>query len=346
MDSSTETERIAAAWLARRDSEAWTEDDQAEFEAWLDASIAHRVAWLRIEAAWRQSDRLKALGAGVPSGQIPLRGEWTLSPFLNPTHSDPSGDTIEPETPEMLRRRRFRFAAVAASLALIAVLAAGWWQFEHRIVTRASYVTAVGDLRPVQLPDGSQATLSSGSRIEMAVSRRERRIDLQRGEVYFDVSKDPGHPFIVQAGERRVVVVGTHFSVRNDADELRVVVTEGRVQLEPNESRPPALLTAGMVAVADRDGVHIETHPPDEVDQLLSWRDGFLSFRDTPLAEAVVEFNRYSARKLVIEDPSVAAIPIGGNFRWSNADAFVRLLEQGFGVRVERRGDEIVLSGQ
>ena len=359
MDSSKQIERTAAAWLARRDSETWTEADQAELDAWLGAATANRVAWLRLTAAWRQSERLKVLGAGGPPGRVPARGVWPLSPFfeqlVTAEESPASTEAVEspeaaelPESPAKSspRRRGLRFAAVAASLALAAVLALGWWEFSK--VEQGSYLTAVGKLRTVALPDGSQATLSSNSSIDMRMSRRERRIELQRGEVYFEVTREPDRPFVVQVGERRVVVVGTQFAVRSDADELRVLVTEGRVRLESESSpsRHPELLTAGMEAVASRAGVQVRSHPLDEVGEMLSWRGGFLSFRDTPLAEAAAEFNRYNRRQIVVVDDAIAAIPIGGNFRWSNTDAFVRLLEQGFGVRAERRGDEIVLRGE
>ena len=80
-----------------------------------------------------------------------------------------------------------------------------------------------------------------------------------------------------------------------------------------------------------------------EADHLLGWRDGMLAFRDTPLSQAIAEFNRYNTRQLVIGDAGVAALRIGGNFRGDNADGFVRLLEAGFPVRAERQDQRIVL---
>ena len=100
------------------------------------------------------------------------------------------------------------------------------------------------------------------------------------------------------------------------------------------------LLIAGMVAMTGHDGVRLQQQSSDEVDNLLSWREGLLVFRSTPLAEAVAEFNRYNTHKLVVDDPSIAAIPVGGSFRWANTDAFVRVLEQGFGLRAERHDGE------
>src|SRR3546814_11404309 len=103
------------------------------------------------------------------------------------------------------------------------------------------------------------------------------------------------------------------------------------------------LLPAGSVALAGPDGVVVRTGTIDEARQALSWRDGFLAFRDTSLADAAAEFNRYNARRIVIADPSVGALRVGGHFRWSNSEGFVRLLAQGFPVRAEYGDAELVL---
>ena len=135
--------------------------------------------------------------------------------------------------------------------------------------------------------------------------------------------------------------------MRRDRDDLRVVVTEGTVRLDAphtdGQTSPSSLLPAGSVALVHDGSVLVRSMALSEAKQLLDWRDGWLVFRDTPLQDAVAEFNRYNTRQLVIGDAGVAALRIGGNFRGDNADGFVRLLEAGFPVRAERQDQRIVL---
>lgn len=368
MASSIRIEQTAAAWLARRDGGDWQERDQALLDAWLAESIAHRVALLRLEAAWAHSGRLKALGAGIAAGALPARGQWSCAPFDR--HVDPPGSVamaasnnadppIHPnEDPLDLRHLVFapratrrssrlpRYVGMAASLVLAASLGWGWMQYAA--VEQAAYSTPMGSVRTVLLSDGSKATLSSDSRIRVALSRGERHIDLEQGEAYFEVSKDPGRPFVVVAGERQVVAVGTRFAVRRDRADLRVVVTEGTVRLQPGSAGnvpppPPTLLPAGSKALASAHGVLVRRGSIEDAEREIDWRGGYLSFRNSTLADAANEFNRYNARKIVMGDPEVGALRVGGNFRWSNTDTFVRLLEQGFPVRAEQQPDHIVL---
>lgn len=363
MASSREIEHTAAAWLARRDAGAWSERDQRQLDAWLDASVAHHVAFLRLDAAWRQSDRLKALGAGVPAGVVPTRDTWARSPFPDSeSHSDTTDEPasasprsaqahahpqrVAPHAQKPQRNRLLRYGAVAATLLIAASLALGWRHYTA--VDQATYHTAMGDLQDVSLADGSVATLSSDSRILVSLSRGERHVDLQQGEAFFAVAKDPGRPFVVSADGRRVTAVGTRFAVRRDAADLRVVVTEGLVRLESNRRpgghrQPTTLLPAGSVALASDAGVVVTTGSVQQAEEYLSWRSGFVSFHDTPLAVAAAEFNRYNARKIVVGDAAVGTMRVGGNFRWSNTDAFVRLLVQGFPIKASHRHDAIVL---
>lgn len=344
-------ERRAADWLARRGSEHWSEADQAELDAWLSESTAHRVAWLRLSAAWRQSDRLKALGAGMPPGQVPERGNWTSSSPASTPGMETVSDRHEPMVSTGDVRgsiwNRARFASVAAVVILTVSMTWLWRQYDAEETSH--FYTGVGGIEEVSLADGTTATLGSGSELQVIFSRHLRQINLERGEAYFDVEHDAAREFEVRARGQRVVAIGTRFSVRHDADELRVVVTEGAVRLEPaeREAASPEVLTGGMIARVHNGGqVDLQELSVDRAEELLSWRDGFLVFRNTPLSEAVAEFNRYNSRKLVIADRAIAEVPIGGNFRWTNTDAFVRLLEQGFEVRAQQRGNEIILDSQ
>ncbi|HEV7123021.1 MAG TPA: FecR domain-containing protein [Rhodanobacter sp.] len=355
MAGSKEIEQIAATWLARRDSGRWSPQDQARLDAWLEEATAHRVAFIRLDAVWQQSDRLKILRAGRPAGAVPATGTWS------PMRSRFAGETRRrratawaPRTASAQKREApighpppwWRYPAALAVAVVIVALAVGWRQYA--VVERASFQTAVGELREVPLADGSSAMLSSDSCIAVAFSRGERHVDLQRGEAFFTVAKNPSRPFVVNADGRRVIAVGTRFAVRRDQADLRVVVTEGVVRLEPGDHagrgrQPTTLLPAGSVALASDAGVVVHADSVQQAETYLDWRNGFVSFHDTPLVAAVAEFNRYNVQKIVIADTAAGRLRIGGNFRWSNTDAFVRLLEQGFPIRAERRGDTVVL---
>jgi transmembrane sensor len=350
-ERTSKIDEAASEWLMRRDSGNWSAADQCRFDEWLQASTLNRVAYLRLELAWKDAGRLKALGAGVNSDAPPAPGTWNLTPFYEASEQP----NIPSKRMPVWRSPR----ALVASFLLAAIVAGTYFLWP----AANAYETPVGGIASVPMTDGSKVTLNTDSRIRVALTDNERRIELEQGEAFFEVAKDPRRPFIVHVDDKRVIAVGTSFSVRRDGANVRVIVTEGKVRVEnaavapasprqseaigDDEPQPTSsreiLLTPGTIARASNAGVLVQTKPLPEAEEQLSWRTGVLVFRNQTLAEASEEFNRYNTRRIVINDPEIAALRIEGNFRATNIDAFARLLEQGYAVSVTQEGDQLIL---
>lgn len=333
MESREQHEQAAAAWLLRQDAGPWTERDAAEFEAWLAQSPGHRAAYYRFRGAWQEAGKLKALlGQGVAQPQAHAE---TIANVAD------AGARRRP-------RRRLRRLVIAAGTACTVGLAA----LAYLLLSSPSdvYETRIGAMQTVALPDGSRLTLNTDSRLRVDMDGSDRRVQLRQGEAFFEVAKDPLRPFVVEAGDKRIIAVGTAFSVRRSGADVRVVVSEGRVRVEtagrPAVAAEAPLLDAGMVARTRGDAVLVQARPPLEIAQNLSWRTGQLVFRGTPMSEVVAEFNRYNTRKLVIEDAAIDGLRVGGIFRATELDAFVSLVQQGFPVQARAEEDRIVLTSR
>jgi transmembrane sensor len=256
----------------------------------------------------------------------------------------PSPAVTEPEADlRRARPRRLPQLATAAAVLISGTVVALWMVTLH---SGASYRTAIGSIKAVPMKDGSTITLNTNSDIRVAMSATERRVDLDQGEAFFEVAKDLHRPFVVRVGDERVIAVGTKFSVRREGDHVQVIVAEGRVRVEraePYQQTAAALLSKGSVAVAGAAGVLVQDEALPEVEERLSWRMGFVVFRETRLSDAVAELNRYNERQIVIEDPALGFMRIGGHFRANNAEGFVRLLAEALPIRIENQDARIVL---
>ena len=59
-------ETEAASWLQRRRYWNWSDEDQVALEKWLDESLAHSVAYWRLDAGLGRAERLVALRGSAP----------------------------------------------------------------------------------------------------------------------------------------------------------------------------------------------------------------------------------------------------------------------------------------
>lgn len=311
--SALRIEEKAAAWLARRDAGDWSEADQQALDGWIAQDMAHRVAYLRLESTWSRADRMAALR---DADLVAPRSIW----------GRPG-------------------ARIAAGIAAAALLGLGVTGVNLAIPGRA-YSTDVGGHETVPLRDGTRVELNTDTRLRADINEEHRDVWLDRGEAYFEVAHDASRPFVVHAGQRKVTVLGTKFLVRRVGQGVEVAVVEGKVRVDPvrQERAKPAVLTRGELAVAKGEATLVAVRSVEKVENELSWREGMLVFDRSTLADAVAEFNRYNRKKLVIDGEAAADVRIGGSFEADNIDAFGRLLEQAFGLSVDDRGGEIVIS--
>jgi len=303
----------AAQWIERRDCDDWNDADQTELNAWLEQSPAHRATFWRLEAAWKDTNRLTA-----------------FKPSLRPQR----------EGKPIASRTVFKSIAAVMLVAACGVGAAAYmlqpdWK---------TYSTTVGGREILTLGDGTKIELNTDSAVRVAQGAHSRRVWLDKGEAYFDVTHDAQRPFTVTVGEHQITDLGTKFVIRRETQALKVSVLDGRVQLEEkNGDTAPTVLTKGDIVVATATKLTRSRAPAKEIETGLGWRNGVLVFDDRTLADVADEFNRYNTRKLIITG-NAAQTRIAGTFRADNIDAFANTAHRVLGLRVERRGQEILIS--
>jgi len=235
------------------------------------------------------------------------------------------------------------------------ICAIGLYALSTGLFASRRYATPVGGTDTIALHDGSHVTLNTDSKIRVEFGPGERSVALNQGAVFFEVAKDAARPFVVEAGGSRVTAVGTQFSIRRQSAEIQVVVTEGTVRIEPSllpasatpeGNSPRVLVTAGKVAQTANGRTIVRAQAEGEAERLLSWRSGYVSFENATLTEAVAEFNRYNARQIVIQDPSIATIRLSGHFRTNNVEGFLSLLHDGFNVTVDQSTAAVTLQAR
>ena len=201
-----------------------------------------------------------------------------------------------------------------------------------------TYATEVGEQRLTQLEDGSRVRLNTDTKLKVHFDREGRRIELIRGQAFFDVAHDPKRPFVVEAEGAQAHALGTRFDVRRHAAALRVVVLQGEVAVRKGEASPAIVVRPNQAVTVSASGVA----PPRQIDaqEEAGWTSGRLTFRGVPLRAAVEEVNRYSEQKIVLQAPGdLADETVSGQFEAGDTATFLAALEAVLNLRVVRRSD-------
>lgn len=328
-----ETEREASEWIARLNADDVSADDRARFEAWLARHPLNARAYEELAATWKAF-----IGAG------PLVRAVSFAQSMNEAAARPV-------------KRGGWALATAAGLAAVAIV--GWLSYEHLAPGR-TFSTAIGEHATLSLPDGSTLELNSDSLARVDYSKATRVIHLDRGEGFFRVAHDASRPFWVVGGGSWVRAVGTAFNVYLRPTAVEVTVSEGTVKvgsidaLQGADPTDPAIATASVAVLkageqADLHGSAADTRELSaaDVQRAENWREGTIYFENQPLSAVVAELNRYTTTHIVIRDQHLGRLPVGGTFETTprGAEDLLTMLEQGFGVRIEREGNQVFIDG-
>lgn len=319
----------ASVWIVRLHGPHRTPELEAGFREWLAASAENARQFERVTEVW-------------DAGAVPMPGV----PRIAPT---PAPAAVAEPSPA-------RGWLLAAALAMV-MIGAGvwgastfWWNIR--------YSTGLGERRVVRLADGSQITLNSDSGVIVSYRQHERRVRIDHGQAFFEVAKDATRPFRVRAGERQVEAVGTAFEVRREPQQLTVTLVEGKVAVTGLESASEAsaaravatsetpvdrvMLTAGQRLTVNQSSTAPALDRP-RMDIATAWMRGEVILDGTPLAEVIVEMNRYDQRRLVIDDPAIAAMKISGIYHTGNSELFASMVARLYGLGVRQKDGRIHL---
>lgn len=157
-----------------------------------------------------------------------------------------------------------------------------------------SLVVPYGKRSTLTLADGSKVWLNSGSVLEFPAqfSGKKREIRLTSGEMYVEIAHDKAKPFHVQTGNFNVKVYGTKFNISNySGSPQSVVLVEGSVSLQLKGHKELFIKPGENAAYSPEN--HIFDTQKVDVDQFISWKDGYLSFDKTPMTEVLQRIGRY-----------------------------------------------------
>jgi transmembrane sensor len=201
-------------------------------------------------------------------------------------------------SPVVLYRRttRRRYMAAAGWLVLIASSVLLWYTFRKNGAAnqQAPLLTTIlnnqNGVKKITLPDGTVVCLNRHSRLEFDAQHynQQQRFVKLSGEGFFEVTKDPARPFIVETGNLLTRVLGTAFNIEayQHESEIRVSLVHGKIALEDTATTQTTLLAPNQSLRYSKALGRWEILPV-AAGSVMLWTKGYLVFNETPLREAI-----------------------------------------------------------
>jgi ferric-dicitrate binding protein FerR (iron transport regulator) len=184
--------------------------------------------------------------------------------------------------------------------------------------------TKNGSKSKLQLPDGTQVWLNSGSNIsyENDFGGSTRQVKLT-GEAFFDVVKDPSRPFIIHTATLDIKVLGTAFNVRSYPEEkvTETALIRGAVEIT-------------LKASSDKDSIATE----------MLWTKNKLVFDGETLSEVALKLERWYGVKVIVKGEELRNIEYTGVFSDDNLTEVLYALQLSGNFKYIIRRNEVIIT--
>lgn len=317
-----------------------TAEELAQLQDWLNDSEDNKTTAESITLVWDSSevneDEISALADGVN-----LDAEFTL---LNKRiQAD-----IKSETKVIPIWRKY--IGLAAGLAVLigvgGILLLNNWDDDSQWVELKTGDSA----EEIKLADGSIINLNANSTLKYPVefTGTTREVELS-GEAFFDIAKDPSHPFTVHTPFEDVSVLGTSFNIRAFKGETNseVSVTTGKVKVDNGTVHK--ILLPNEKVVVDHSSGKMEHQITENLNE-SAWLTNVMVFEDAQMPDVLDDLETYFDLEFTVENAELLNCPFDANFNFAEGDNLSTVLttiSKVFGVTPEKtsEGDYILVGG-
>ena len=296
----------AAQWHVELTADSNTDKTQQAWQSWLSKQPENQWAWQQLEKLQQQLKQLPG---------------------------DLAFNSLKSDVEEQSSNARRNLLKSIAGIGVISSSSGLAWQYSPASLMLADHHTGKGEIREVQLADGSIIMLNSASAINVDFSEVERRISLQQGEIMISTSSNNDiRPFYVQTRQGLLKPLGTRFSVHQQKDRSILSVFEHQVKASlPNKQQ--TICTAGNKLIFSQ--TNFEPLLPI-VDGEDAWIQKKLIINDMPLDSFINELARYRLGIIRVE-PGLAKYHISGTFDLTNTDQTLMAVTRLFPVAITFR---------
>ncbi len=218
---------------------------------------------------------------------------------------------IELETkPRYQRRIGFPvLVRVAAAIAILIVACFVAVQI-YQSTTWTTYETLSGEIRNIELEDGTSVVLNGNSilKVHKNLSAHRARTVYLTGEANFNVARaqNKGASFVVHTRDLDVEVLGTRFNVNSRERETSVYLEEGSVKIrQDTELAQEIYMSPGEkieYSVLDKK---LELSRVQSAINEISWREGIFEFEELPLDNILRQITEPYNYTYQIESPEL-----------------------------------------
>ena len=280
---------------------------------------------------------------------IAFRRAWRISRPQEPVNTDAAWKKLQsrlPDTSKVVGMRPPWNKLMRIAAAIVLLMAVGFALYQM-FADKTTVLMACDSVITETLPDGSRVTLNRNSSLSYPekFSDDQRKITLE-GDAFFEVVQDPQRPFLVDAGNIQVLVLGTSFYVNSGGTEraAEVAVSTGKVSVAA-EAAGEVVLLPGEKAVLDPQESTLKKLSVSDPN-FLSWKTKKLVFEHDDLSAVAQQIERAYGVQIEFAGDETDNCKLTATFEDLPLEDVFGIIEETLNVQITKKDDIFVIRGE
>jgi transmembrane sensor len=320
--------------------------EKLEVETWLNQSVENRE---ELEQSRKMLDNIDAF---YKAKRFDSDVAWnTLKANINPAQlTVVQRNNIGKE----VFTRFYKYAAIIVFAVLLG--SAGYYfGFRNKVTEVYSEIISTQNqvINEYILPDGSVVALNSNSKLVFPKHfKGDTREVTIYGEAFFDVKPNPEKPFIINAGNAQVKVVGTSFNVcaYPETETVEVVVKTGKVQVINKNTETLSDVNLVFLIPGEKGTLFNKSSILEKSENsnpnYLAWKTRDFIFNDIPLNEVFQCLEKTYHVKIQVTDPKLNDLKLNAQFDKKPIDFILNVVGLTFNLELSVEDEQYTFSSR
>jgi ferric-dicitrate binding protein FerR (iron transport regulator) len=321
------------------------ETQKAEVENWISQSEANHTEFERMKKMLAVAD------ISFQTQKYDSVAAWNNVKSEIETSEDPVIHQVNSRN--KLFVQFYKYAAVIV-FALLAGTAAFYFGRQDSAV-QLTEVNATDKqvINEITLPDGSKVALNSNSKLfyptEFTGETREVSIE---GEAFFDVEHNPEKPFVINAGNAQVKVLGTSFNVcaYPETETIEVVVTTGKVQVSARNEMQNENIDEVFLSPGEKGTLYNSTRILEKSENsnpnYMAWKTHDFVFENIALGEVIACLEKTYHVTINVEENQLNDLVLNARFDKKSIDFILNVVKLTFDLELSSDDEHYTFSSR
>ena len=332
------TENNTEKWdlMAKYFASEVSEDGKAELMNWVNENIENEILFFESQKDW------EILNVKNTMKEVNVDNAWKK--LKNRIDEEKALGESNEKRKVFILSSYMKYAALGLLLIGIGYISSKIYSNIFESKKQIEYLADIKGNNEIILPDGTKVTLYPNSKLvyQKNFAQNERKVILE-GEAYFDVTKNPEKPFIIDAQNTEIKVLGTSFNVNTNLPEsqVEVFVETGLVQVtRKNGLEKSVLIYPGDVVKVSKSNINQSKNTNENI---IAWKTRQIVFKEDSLSTVINTLNKVYKTNITCSDSSILTMRFTSIFKSQELDSILSVICLANNLKIAKENNEIRL---